>query len=112
MKEIKAIIQPQRLDRLRDAFREMPGFPGMSVSRAEGCGPHEGPETAHGLREELTDFSPKVRIEIIAPDDRVDEIVGLIHTHTHTGRRGDGIIWVTEVLAFRRIKLDDAGAGD
>lgn len=108
MKEIKAIIQPQRLTKLRDAFREMPGFPGMSVSRAEGCGPREEAETGRGLREELADFSPKVRIEIVAPDDRVDDIVSLIHAHTHTGRQGDGILWVTEVASFRRIKSDGA----
>lgn len=108
MKEIKAIIQPQRLDRLRDAFRSMPGFPGMSVSRMEGCSPHEGQRPGQGLREELADFSPKVRIEIIAPDDKVDEIVGIIYAHTHTGRQGDGIIWVSEVVSFMRIRSDQA----
>jgi nitrogen regulatory protein P-II 1 len=108
MKEIKAIIQPQRLDRLRDALREMPGFPGMSVSRVEGCSPPEGPQPGQGLREELTDFSLKIRIEIVAPDERVDEIVDLIYAHTHTGRRGDGILWVTEVVSFQRIRSDAA----
>lgn len=110
MKEIKAIIQPQRLDRLRDAFRGMPGFPGMSVSRAEGCSPDEGPKAGQGLREELADFSPKVRIEIIARDEQMEEIVGLIYAHTHTGRQGDGIIWVTDVISFRRIKSDGTEA--
>jgi nitrogen regulatory protein P-II 1 len=106
MKEIKAIIQPQRLSKLRNAFRQMRGFPGMSVSRVEGCSHHDEPEVSHGIREELTDFSPKVRVEIVAPDDKVDEIVRIIRENSRTGKRGDGILWVTEVGNFLRIRLD------
>ena len=106
MKEIKAVIQPQRLSKLRNAFRQMRGFPGMTVSRAEGCSQHEEPEISHGIREELTDFSPKVRIEIIAPDDKVEEIVRLIHTNAHTGQPGDGIIWVTPIEGLWHVRAE------
>jgi nitrogen regulatory protein P-II 1 len=109
MKEIKAVIQPQRLAKLRNAFRHMQGFPGMTVSRVEGCSQHEGPEIGHGIREELTDFSPKVRVEIIAPDDKVDEIVRIIHESGHTGRQGDGIVWVSEVASLLHIRSDPGG---
>ncbi len=104
MKEIKAIIRPRCLDAVRDAFRWMQGFPGMSVCRIEGCSRHDGPEIGHGLREELADFAPKVRIEIIAPDDKVDEIIQILHAHAHTGRDGDGLIWVTDVSEFLRVR--------
>ncbi len=106
MKEIKAVIQPQRLTKLRNAFRQMRGFPGMTVSRVEGCSQHEEPEVGHNIREELTDFSPKVRVEIVAPDDKVDEIVQIIREHSRTGKRGDGILWVTEIGSFERIRLE------
>jgi nitrogen regulatory protein P-II 1 len=105
MKEIKAVIQPQRLGKLRNAFRQMRGFPGMTVSRAEGCSQHEEPEVGHNIREELTDFSPKVRIEIIAPDDKTEEIVRIIYANAHTGRQGDGIVWVSDVVDFQQIRL-------
>jgi nitrogen regulatory protein P-II 1 len=106
MKEIKAVIQPQRLGKLRNAFRQMREFPGMTVSRAEGCSPHEEPEVGHNIREELTDFSPKVRIEIVAPDDKVEEIVRIIHAHAHTGQQGDGLVWVTDVVSVQSIRLE------
>ena len=104
MKEIKAIIQPQRLARLRSAFRQMQGFPGMTVSRVEGCGPRAGSEVGHGIRDELTEFSPKVRVEIVAPDDKVEEIVRLIQTNAHTGLPGDGILWICDIVAFQRLR--------
>ncbi|MGX2039076.1 P-II family nitrogen regulator [Methylocaldum sp. MU1018] len=105
MKEIKAIIQPQRLSKLRNAFRRMRGFPGMSVSRVEGCSQHEEPEVGQNIREELTDFSPKVRIEIVAPDDKVDEIVEIIRENSRTGQVGDGIIWITDIGSFEQIRI-------
>jgi nitrogen regulatory protein P-II 1 len=109
MKEIKAVIQPQKLGKLRSAFRRMRGFPGMTVSRVEGCSQHEEPEIGHNIQEELTDFSPKVRIEIVTPDDKVEEIVRIIYASAHTGRQGDGIVWVTEVADFRAIRSSTGG---
>ncbi len=106
MKEIKVIIQPKRLERIRDAFRSLPGFPGMSISRVQGCSQHAGVESHKTLRAELTDFSDKVRLEIIAPDELVADIVRLIHQHAHTGQSGDGVLWVTEVSEFHRLCKD------
>ena len=105
MKEIKAIIQPGKLETLREALADLPDFPGMSIHRAEGCGPTSDrtsqPKT---VRQVLTDFSPKVRIEIIAPDAMVESILATIREATHTGRLGDGIAWVTPVESFLRIR--------
>jgi nitrogen regulatory protein P-II 1 len=111
MKEIKAVIQPIKLHSLREALVALPEFPGMSVSHIEGCSPSKD-RNGHmlNLREELIEFSPKVRIEIISPDEQVDEIVCIIHQVCHTGRTGDGIVWVTQVAEFLRIRhLDQSG---
>lgn len=103
MKEIKVIIQPKRLERIRDAFRSLPGFPGMSISRIQGCSQHSGIESHQSLRAELTDFSDKVRLDIVAPDEMVADIVRLIHQHAHTGQSGDGVMWVTQVEELHRL---------
>jgi nitrogen regulatory protein P-II 1 len=104
MKEVKAIIQPGKLQKIRDALDALPDFPGMSVSRLEGCSPHQSRTTPHSTREELLDFSPKVRIEILAPDEKARQIVDLIRKLAHTGRAGDGVIWMTPVDEFHRIR--------
>ncbi len=103
MKEIKAIIRPSRLHKIREAFRGLPGFPGMSASHVEGCSAHAGEERHDTLKEELTDFTKKVRIEIVAPDEMVPDILRIIHQNAHTGQMGDGVLWVTEVGTFRRL---------
>lgn len=104
MKEIKAVIQPARLSRLRAAFRRLPDFPGMTVSRAEGSGYHPDKPMPPGVRSELTDFSAKVRIEIIAPDEQVAGLLAIVREVCHTGQPGDGVVWVTPVESFRRIR--------
>lgn len=103
MKEIKAVIQPNRLTRLRDAFREVPNFPGMTISKVQGCRQHRGIERHDTVKDELTDFSDKIRIEILAEDGMVDEIIRVIHASTHTGQTGDGLVWVTDVLTLQRL---------
>ncbi|MFM8330393.1 MAG: P-II family nitrogen regulator [Candidatus Methylumidiphilus sp.] len=107
MKEIKAVVQAGKLLAIREALVEMAGFPGMTVTHAEGC----SPATAHtgrplSIREELTEFSPKVRIEIVAPDEIVDTIIQIIRELAHTGRTGDGVVWVTQVEEFHRLRGD------
>ena len=104
MKEIKAVIQPARLARVREAFRRIPDFPGMTVSRAEGSGYHPDKPMAAGIKSELTDYSEKVRIEIVSPDDMAERLVAIIREACHTGHAGDGVVWVNAIEAFRRIR--------
>lgn len=111
MKEIKAIIQPNRLARLRDAFRRIPDFPGMTVTRAEGSGYHPGKPHEAGIKGELTEYSQKVRIELVVRDEEVDRLVALIHSIAHTGRAGDGVLWVTAVERFHRLREGVAEGG-
>lgn len=104
MKEIKAVIQPARLARLREAFRRIPDFPGMTVARAEGSGYHPEKPMPQGIKSELTDFSARVRIEIVSPEAMAERLVGVIHDVCHTGQAGDGVIWVTPVETLLRIR--------
>lgn len=104
MKEIKAVIQPHRLAKVRSALRNIKGFPGMTVSKVEGCGHHVA-KPMHGVREELTDYSPKIRIEIVAPDEMLEGLLQILVEVGHTGQVGDGIVWVSQ--AERMIRLSE-----
>ena len=96
MKEIKAVLRPSRLPVLRDRLRATPGFPGMTVTKVEGCSA-PSLHAAASLKEDLTDFTPKVRIEIVAPDEVVETLVDLIIQIGQTGQVGDGLVWVTDI---------------
>ena len=75
MKEIKAIIRPNKLPVLRDALVVLPGFPGMTVSKVEGCSaPTRHVPAKVKIKDELTDYTPKVRVEIVAPDEVAEAI--------------------------------------
>ncbi len=104
MKEIKAVIQPARLARLREAFRKLPDFPGMTVYRAEGSGYHPGKTATAGIKAELTDYSARIRIEIVTSDAEAERLVGIVREVCHTGQAGDGVVWVTPVEDFLRIR--------
>lgn len=111
MKEIKAVIRPNKLARLREALRAFPGFPGMTISKAEGCGA-TARHVPNSIKEELTDFTDKVRIEIIAPDEMVDELVGHIVNVATTGQTGDGLVWVTDVQKAVFIRRNQGGVAE
>lgn len=96
MKEIKAIIRPNKLVALRDKLMQVPGFPGMTVAKVEGC---SAPTRNHpgNLKEELIDFTPKIRIEMVAPDEAVEALVDCITQVSQTGQIGDGLVWIADV---------------
>jgi nitrogen regulatory protein P-II 1 len=96
MKEVKAVIRPNKLPALRDALRQIPGFPGMTITKAEGCSAPSR-HTPHNIKEELTDYTPKMRIEIVVDDDLAEVIVDRIISIATTGHIGDGLVWVTPV---------------
>lgn len=97
MKEIKAVIRPNKLAALRDALVALPGFPGMTVARVEGCSAPTRHVARHNIKDELTDYTAKVRIEIVAPDDVADAIFQRITEVAQTGHYGDGLVWITEL---------------
>ena len=97
MKEIKAIIRPNKLSALRDALVVLPGFPGMTVSKVEGCSAPSRHVVRQKIKDELTDYSPKVRVEIIAPDEDAEAIFKCITDVAQTGHYGDGLVWMTDI---------------
>lgn len=97
MKEIKAVVRPNRLAALREALHRIPGFPGMTVARVEGCTMLAGSEASKKLKDQLTDYLPKVRIEIVASDEMAGIIADRLVELGRSGPAGDGLVWVTEV---------------
>ena len=96
MIEIKAVIRPNKLSMVRAALMDTPGFPGMTVSKAEGCSAPNKVEKA-SIKDELTDYTQKIRIEIVCPDEVADLLMDKIIHVCQTGQVGDGIVWMTDV---------------
>lgn len=92
-KLIIAIVRPFLLDKLVIAFENIENFPGITVVDANGF----GGRVIQGWDDALNPFHPKKQIEIAAPTEMVEEIVEEIRQHAHTGKTGDGIIWVLPV---------------
>ena len=103
MKEIRAIIRPKRLSQLREALRDISHFPGVTVFRGEGF---TAPELIdrRSVRAELTDFTDKVLVSVIARDEMVEAITEVIMQECRTSQLGDGLIWVIPVVSVQRIR--------
>lgn len=97
MKEIKAVIRPNKLAALRDALVALPGFPGMTVTRGEGCSAPSRHVARHSIKDELTDYTPKVKIEIVAPDEVAEAIFQCVTEVAQTGHYGDGLVWMIDI---------------
>ena len=112
MKLITAIVQPFMLTKITHALEEIERFPGLSITDVRGFGreKHEH-NVEHRRAEDIVDFVKKNRIDIVAPDDLVGNIVQTIERLAHTGNRGDGKIFVSNVETAVRIRTgerDDA----
>jgi len=103
MKEIRAIIRPSRLPRLREALRAIPNFPGVTVWTAEGF---TAPAAAskRSVREELTDFTQKTLVCVLCGDDMVETIRQAIFDTCSSGQVGDGLVWVVDIETTHRIR--------
>jgi len=103
MKEIRAIVRPNRLERLRDALRAVPNFPGVTVFRADGFTAPAAVDK-RSVRDELTDFSPKLMVCVLCEDSMVETIRETIFSVCHTGQIGDGLVWVLDIAQVHRIR--------
>jgi nitrogen regulatory protein P-II 1 len=103
MKEIRAIVRPHRLDRLREALRAIPNFPGVTVFKAEGF---TAPAAIgrRTVRQELTDFSAKLMVSVLADDAMAEPIRAAIIASCATGQIGDGIVWTVDIADIHRIR--------
>ena len=103
MKEIRAIVRPHRMDRLREALQVIPNFPGVTVYKAEGF---TAPAALNKrtVKEELTYFTDKFMICVIADASMVDQIRDAIISACSTGQLGDGLVWVVDIESIHRIR--------
>jgi nitrogen regulatory protein P-II 1 len=108
MTKLEAIIQPNRLDPVRDALMEL-GVEGMTVSEVRGHGRQKGHTETYRGREYGINFLPKVKVELVLKDDLVDRAVDAIIQQAATGRMGDGKIFLYKVDEAIRIRNQERG---
>ena len=108
MKLVTAIVKPFKLDDIQDALKSA-GVVGMTVSEVRGFGRQGGHTETYRGAEYKIDFVPKVMIEIVLDDARVDAVVDTIARSAATGKIGDGKIWVSDVERVVRIRTSEEG---
>lgn len=108
MKKITAVIKPFKLDDVRDALTEA-GIYGMTVTEVKGFGRQRGHTEIYRGAEYAVDFLPKVRLEVVVEDKRVEDAVEAVMKAAQTGKIGDGKIFVTPVEEVIRIRTGERG---
>jgi len=108
MTKLEAIIQPSRLDSVKEALREV-GVTGMTVSEVRGHGRQKGHTEVYRGSEYTVDLLPKIKLEMVLPDGRVDAAVQSILKTAKTGKIGDGKIFLTKVDEAIRIRNEERG---
>ncbi|MDB6177001.1 MULTISPECIES: P-II family nitrogen regulator [Paracoccus] len=108
MKKIEAIIKPFKLDDVKEALQEV-GVQGLSVTEVKGFGRQKGHTELYRGAEYVVDFLPKVKIEMVLPDDQVEAAVDAIVDAARTEKIGDGKIFVSPVEQAIRIRTGETG---
>ncbi len=108
MKKIEAVIKPFRMEAVKEALAEI-GVEGMTLSEVRGFGRQKGHTEIYRGREYTVDFLPKVKLEIVLIDERAQRAVEVITRAAHTGKIGDGKVFVSEVEQVIRIRTDERG---
>ena len=108
MKKIEAVIKPFKLDEVKEALHEA-GLQGMTVTEVKGFGHQKGHTELYRGAEYVVDFLPKVKIELVVDDNLVDRAVQAIQDAAHTGRIGDGKIFILPVEDAIRIRTGERG---
>lgn len=108
MKKIEAIIKPFKLDEVKEALQEV-GIQGITVLEAKGFGRQKGHTELYRGAEYVVDFLPKVKLELVVSDDAVDTAVEAIRKAAHTGRIGDGKIFISPIEDVIRIRTGESG---
>ncbi len=108
MKKIEAVIKPFKLDEVKDELNKI-GVLGLTVSEVKGYGRQKGHTELYRGAEYAVDFLPKIKIELIIDDSLVDEVIEVIKNKAHTGRIGDGKIFISSVEEIVRIRTGETG---
>jgi nitrogen regulatory protein P-II 1 len=108
MKKVEAIIKPFKLDEVKEALHEV-GIKGITVTEAKGFGRQKGHTELYRGAEYVVDFLPKVKIEVVMEDSMVERAVEAILQAAHTGRIGDGKIFIMTIDEAIRIRTGERG---
>ena len=108
MKKLEAIVRPHVLDAVKTALQEV-GIVGMTINEVKGFGRQKGHTELYRGAEYSLDFLPKVKIQILVPDDKAAKVVEVITDSARTGKIGDGKIFVTPVEEVIRIRTGEKG---
>ena len=106
MKKIEAVIKPFKLDEVREALSEV-GITGLTVTEVKGFGRQKGHTELYRGAEYVVDFLPKIKVEVVLGDDMVEQAVEAIVKAAHTGKIGDGKIFVSSVEQVIRIRTGE-----
>ena len=107
MKKIEAIIQPFKFDDVKEALTQA-GVEGMTITEVKGFGRQKGHKEIYRGSEYTVDVLPKVKIEVVATDEKAEAIVKAIMTSAKTGKIGDGKVFVLPVSEAYRIRTDES----
>ncbi|MGA7316533.1 MAG: P-II family nitrogen regulator [Silvibacterium sp.] len=108
MQKIEAVIQPSKLDAVKDALVEI-GIEGMTILEARGHGRQKGHTEFYRGREYTVDLLPKIKLEMVVPDELVEKAVHAISSSARTGKIGDGKIFLSKIDDAIRIRNDERG---
>jgi len=108
MKKIEAVIQPFKLDEVKEALKGI-GIDGMTITEVRGHGRQKGHKEVYRGQEYNVDLLPKVKVEMVVPSARCDEVLKTITAAARSGKIGDGKIFVYDVAEAIRIRNDDRG---
>lgn len=108
MKKIEAVIQPFKLDEVKEALKAI-GIDGMTISEVRGHGRQKGHKEVYRGQEYNVDLLPKVKLEMVVPSSRSDEVIQTLTAAARTGKIGDGKIFVYDVAEAIRIRNGDRG---
>jgi nitrogen regulatory protein P-II 1 len=108
MKKIEAIIQPFKLDEVKEALKAI-GIDGMTITDVRGHGRQKGHREVYRGQEYNVDLLPKVKLELVVPEGRFEEVLKTLTAAARSGKIGDGKIFVFDVAEAIRIRNDDRG---
>ncbi len=109
MKKVEAIIKPFKLDEVKEGLSSL-GVQGLTVSEVKGFGRQKGHTELYRGAEYVVDFLPKVKLEVIVTDEKLNEVIAAIENAAKTGRIGDGKIFVTPIEEVIRIRTGERGS--
>ena len=109
MKKLEAIVKPFKLDEVKDRLNEI-GIQGITVTEVKGFGRQKGHTELYRGAEYIVDFLPKIKIEVVINDSRLEDVVNTIIKAAQTGRIGDGKIFVTNIEETIRVRTGERGA--